>query len=41
MQVMSELAEIYALDRTQALVAGLLHDAAKDLSAAESFFERW
>ena len=34
MQVMSELAEIYDLDRTQALSAGLLHDAAKDLSTA-------
>lgn len=32
MQVMDELAEIYDLDRTQALLAGLLHDAAKDLS---------
>ena len=34
MQVMGELAEIYALDREQALVAGLLHDAGKDLSPA-------
>lgn len=31
MQVMGELAEIYHLDRDQALTAGLLHDAAKDL----------
>jgi predicted HD superfamily hydrolase involved in NAD metabolism len=31
MQVMGELAPIYALDLEQALVAGLLHDAAKDL----------
>ena len=31
MKVMGELAEIYALDRSQALIAGLLHDAAKDL----------
>jgi len=31
MHVMTELAEIYSLDRTQALTAGLLHDAAKDL----------
>jgi len=31
MHVITELAEIYALDRTQALTAGLLHDAAKDL----------
>lgn len=33
MRVMGELAEVYDLDRTQALLAGLLHDAAKDLSA--------
>jgi predicted HD superfamily hydrolase involved in NAD metabolism len=32
MQVMGELADIYHLDRAQALRAGLLHDAAKDLS---------
>jgi predicted HD superfamily hydrolase involved in NAD metabolism len=32
MQVMGELAKIYELDRTQALLTGLLHDAAKDLS---------
>ncbi len=31
MRVMGELAEIYALDATQAMTAGLLHDAAKDL----------
>ena len=35
MQVMGELAEIYALDKEKALTAGLLHDAAKDLSAAQ------
>lgn len=34
MQVMASLAGIYALDREQALTAGLLHDAAKDLDAA-------
>jgi HD superfamily phosphohydrolase YqeK len=33
MQVMGELAGIYQLDRDQALTAGLLHDAAKDLPA--------
>ena len=31
MRVMGELAEIYALDRAQAMTAGLLHDAARDL----------
>jgi predicted HD superfamily hydrolase involved in NAD metabolism len=31
MQVMQELTPIYALDPEKALVAGLLHDAAKDL----------
>ena len=31
MQVMGELAEIYSLDHTRAMTAGLLHDAAKDL----------
>ena len=31
MQVMGELAKIYALDEESALTAGLLHDAAKDL----------
>jgi len=29
---MAELAEIYGLDREQAMTAGLLHDAAKDLT---------
>jgi len=32
MQVMGELAEIYQLDPEKALSAGILHDAAKDLS---------
>jgi predicted HD superfamily hydrolase involved in NAD metabolism len=32
MAVMEELAEIYQLDHTQAMTAGLLHDAAKDLT---------
>ena len=32
MQVMIELAEVYSLDREKAMVAGLLHDAGKDLS---------
>jgi predicted HD superfamily hydrolase involved in NAD metabolism len=32
MQVMEELAKIYGLDEERALTAGLLHDAAKDLS---------
>jgi HD superfamily phosphohydrolase YqeK len=31
MQVMQELAPIYALDPKKALLAGLLHDAAKEL----------
>jgi HD superfamily phosphohydrolase YqeK len=31
MRVMGELAEIYVLNRTQAMMAGLLHDAARDL----------
>jgi predicted HD superfamily hydrolase involved in NAD metabolism len=35
MQVMGELAEIYALDRDKALTVGLLHDAAKDMSPAD------
>ena len=35
MQVMGELAEVYALDRDTALTVGLLHDAAKDLDAAQ------
>ena len=34
MAVMDRLAGIYALDRTRALTAGLLHDAAKDFPAA-------
>jgi predicted HD superfamily hydrolase involved in NAD metabolism len=33
--VMSELAEVYGLVQKQALVAGLLHDAAKDLDESE------
>ncbi len=33
MQVMAELTPIYALDRAQAMTAGLLHDAARDLSS--------
>ena len=32
MQVMKELSPIYSLDPDQAMIAGLLHDAAKDLS---------
>ena len=32
MQVMRELAEVYALDLEASLAAGLLHDAAKDLT---------
>ena len=32
MQVMKELSPIYSLDPHQAMVSGLLHDAAKDLS---------
>ncbi|RPJ42795.1 MAG: HD domain-containing protein [Chloroflexi bacterium] len=39
MQVMGELAEIYGLDREVAMTAGLLHDAAKDLSPEEQ--QRW
>lgn len=35
MQVMGELAPIYALDEERALTAGLLHDAAKDLTPAQ------
>jgi predicted HD superfamily hydrolase involved in NAD metabolism len=35
MQVMGELAKIYALEKESALTAGLLHDAAKDLSAEQ------
>lgn len=30
MQMISELAEIYALDQKRALTAGLLHDTAKE-----------
>jgi predicted HD superfamily hydrolase involved in NAD metabolism len=32
MQVMSELAEIYGLDREKSILAGLLHDAGKELT---------
>src|SRR5690242_11239442 len=32
MQVMGDLATIYEFDRDQALLAGLLHDAAKELT---------
>lgn len=35
MQVMGELAPIYALDEEQARITGLLHDAAKDLPPAQ------
>lgn len=35
MHVMGELAEVYGLDRRQALTAGLLHDAAKDFMPEE------
>lgn len=34
MQIMSELADLYGLDREQAMVAGLLHDAAREISPA-------
>ena len=34
MQVMKELASVYALDQTTALIIGLLHDAAKDMEPA-------
>jgi predicted HD superfamily hydrolase involved in NAD metabolism len=34
-QVMDELVDIYDLDREQAMTAGLLHDAAKDLTPAQ------
>jgi putative nucleotidyltransferase with HDIG domain len=34
MQVMEELAQVYSLDRDKAVLAGLLHDAAKDLAPA-------
>ncbi|MBN1430871.1 MAG: bis(5'-nucleosyl)-tetraphosphatase (symmetrical) YqeK [Anaerolineae bacterium] len=33
MRVMADLAELYNLDREQAVVTGLLHDAARDLPA--------
>jgi HD superfamily phosphohydrolase YqeK len=32
---MGELAEIYSLNHNKALVAGLLHDAAKDIKTKE------
>lgn len=35
MRVMDELSSVYHLDRSQAVAAGLLHDAAKDLSPEE------
>jgi predicted HD superfamily hydrolase involved in NAD metabolism len=35
MQVMEELAPVYQFDRQRAAVAGLLHDAAKDLPEAQ------
>ena len=35
MRVMAELSPIYLLDRLQAMTAGLLHDAARDLSHEE------
>jgi len=35
MRVMGELADVYGLDRTKAMTAGLLHDAARDLEVAE------
>jgi predicted HD superfamily hydrolase involved in NAD metabolism len=35
MQVMGELAKVYSLDRDKAVLAGLLHDAAKDLAPAQ------
>jgi predicted HD superfamily hydrolase involved in NAD metabolism len=35
MQVMGELAKIYALDEERSLTAGLIHDAAKDLSTEQ------
>lgn len=34
MQIMSELTPIYSLDRVQAMITGLLHDAARDLDLA-------
>lgn len=35
MQVMGELAVVYQLDKQKALTAGLLHDAAKDLTSQQ------
>lgn len=35
MHVMEELAEVYSLDRERAALAGLLHNAAKDLEPAQ------
>lgn len=35
MQVMADLAPLYALDRMQAMTAGLLHDVARDLSSQQ------
>jgi HD superfamily phosphohydrolase YqeK len=35
MRVMIELAEIYSLDHDQAMVTGLLHDTARDMSDAQ------
>ena len=35
MQVMEELAEIYCLDREETILAGLLHDAGKELSPGQ------
>jgi len=35
MRVMADLVDIYGLQRDQALTAGLLHDAAKDLDGAQ------
>ena len=35
MKIMTELTPIYLLDRTQALIAGLLHDIARDLASEQ------
>lgn len=35
MKAMGELSEIYALERSKALIAGLIHDAAKDLTVEQ------
>jgi len=35
MQVMGDLADVYGLDRERALTAAVLHDAGKELSAAQ------